>query len=790
VAGMVQMEIRGVGGATAQEILEGPVTQVSGDRIAGFYSPDVPPSHGRDVEAYEWGRLTSGTRTSSVWWILLPFTLINVAGWMFRPTADDQGRPDEPVRSSLWYGRLLVVMGGLAMTAVYVVWIVTLTVQIVVFGCVASPECADRWFMAPVAWFGSNQVWLIALGTGLAAVLVLGLFAFILRTQDNLEGFETDRTRRRYGVADSQRSTTSRLRRNTALENPAFWYKWAEHRRLFRWHLGLTMLLLGCGAGHAVARINWQAPPGNGWLAIAVVGAVIVALVWMLSGPERYREPVDGDDRGSSNAIGNRLGWMIGHIALALAGFGLAWIVTQGLEHSTAGRFGYLDAVRTLSGLLFLVAAGMVVVLCIRWWPHRSGGMSELRLSLLPGVSAALAIIVAGAGFVAIAHLLGRWLLGSTWVNDNGFDIVIIDILALSVVIVGVWSYVSYRRRRPKPRQDVVDDYFQERSVLSQRETDWVGGVAGARITSTLLGDADKTLTAVVAVMFVLMIAQAAIGDFRFEAGPDGAFAAPLFGIAGLRFLHSVAATVVVLYVFPGVQLIRANARSRDTRRQFGKVWDVLSFWPRRFHPLAAPCYAERAVPEFRNRIREHLAADRKVIVAAHSQGTVIAFASLVQLAAETQPLEIDVAGKGYGTFRDMVISEQASSPDPDQTGPLDVQPLLGVAVLTYGSPLSRLYGRFFSWHFGSEHRFQNLRDQLGVLHSTKQRAWRNLWRPSDYIGHEVFVPPGGVLDPVDDEADIRVLEAHQPLFPIDSHSNYEREQVLKDTIALFAAEI
>lgn len=106
------LEIRGVGGATAGEILGGDVTQTAGDELAGFYRPDDPQT--RPTEAYEWGKLTSGSRTSALWWILFPFTLINVAGWLFRPTATELGRSDEPRRSFLWFSRLVIVGGGLA----------------------------------------------------------------------------------------------------------------------------------------------------------------------------------------------------------------------------------------------------------------------------------------------------------------------------------------------------------------------------------------------------------------------------------------------------------------------------------------------------------------------------------------------------------------------------------------------------------------------------------------------------------------------------------------------------
>jgi hypothetical protein len=51
------------------------------------------------------------------------------------------------------------------------------------------------------------------------------------------------------------------------------------------------------------------------------------------------------------------------------------------------------------------------------------------------------------------------------------------------------------------------------------------------------------------------------------------------------------------------VTLLRTAYGSSTKRRGIGVVWDVGTFWPRAAHPLAPPCYAERAVPEVVDRI-------------------------------------------------------------------------------------------------------------------------------------------------------------------------------------------
>ena len=222
----------------------------------------------------------------------------------------------------------------------------------------------------------------------------------------------------------------------------------------------------------------------------------------------------------------------------------------------------------------------------------------------------------------------------------------------------------------------------------------------------------------------------------------------------------------------------RQAYRNPAQRRTVGIVWDLGTFWPRAVHPLAPPCYAERAVPDLIGRL-EYLTGtgtdgagqdDGTVLLSCHSQGSVLG----------------------------AVVLMQVGTPTSART-----------AFLTYGCPLARLYGRFFPAYFSG-----TALDRLGGFlrdadsrhrptspppapaatdgHRTAAAAdvgergtwrWRNLYRRSDPIGGAVFVdrPPvwsSARADP--DDVDRPLLD---PTFarppgdpcspPIRGHSNY-----------------
>jgi hypothetical protein len=144
-----------------------------------------------------------------------------------------------------------------------------------------------------------------------------------------------------------------------------------------------------------------------------------------------------------------------------------------------------------------------------------------------------------------------------------------------------------------------------------------------------------------------------------------------------------------------------------ENRKAIGVLWDVGTFWPRSFHPFAPPSYAERAVPELLRRIWWLNENDGRVLLAGHSQGSVLAAAALLRTA--------------------------------EHRGHADNQN----ALVTFGSPVHKLYRWAFPAYLDDESLIKLAKGNAGI----GQVRWRNFYYLTDVIGGPV-VPRG--LTPAD----------------------------------------
>jgi hypothetical protein len=217
---------------------------------------------------------------------------------------------------------------------------------------------------------------------------------------------------------------------------------------------------------------------------------------------------------------------------------------------------------------------------------------------------------------------------------------------------------------------------------------------------------------------------------------------------------------VVFLYGFT------LQAYKDDTkRRAIGVLWDVGNFWPRASQPLAPPCYMERSIPETVNRLRRALAdkfrdrdnrgyefRDRKNTGARTDPAADPAEKTYIKDHIEVE-LGKDAAGRIVLRPQKWVLVNGYSQGSPIAAAVIAQLPQElrdKITLVTVGCPLRRLYGRAFPAYFG-QHCLLDLASKLtagqppvGDFEDAKvnvlpRTRWRNLIRPSDYVGSYVF---------------------------------------------------
>src|SRR5213596_1405117 len=121
----VELRVHGVHGTSPGVMLgvdNGAVGQVAGDGLTGIYRTKNGTLPYRDlssskvsVEAYSWGALTSGVQgflgwvKRTLWLILLPFALVNLAYWARIGLAEGTGQSRWGARAVRVSGLLLTV---------------------------------------------------------------------------------------------------------------------------------------------------------------------------------------------------------------------------------------------------------------------------------------------------------------------------------------------------------------------------------------------------------------------------------------------------------------------------------------------------------------------------------------------------------------------------------------------------------------------------------------------------------------------------------------------------------
>lgn len=677
---IVELRVHGVSGMRAEDILDRPlVVRVAGDGHAGFYRPrpglgDVPGPGGTTLEAYRWGSLTAGriARTSLLLF-LLPFMISNLAVWARPPTTRGW---DTAVKA-------LCHVLAVSITAAFVLSVVGSSVDLVGWQCVPYRRCiADRQYLA---WLHVMPVGPRLIVLALVPILAIRFVQWVgARSARSFEGFQ----RAVVGLAQPDEPAE-----HDRLDAARFWHGEALVNRLRSIHVASAVSVLDLTLILALATPGRMVLAGTliaGFTLVMAAGLVLLCL------------PGDSGRHGGPR-------WGMRGLWLAVAGLSAAtaaYAATSPLRRTPRGGGlpGYSDTVSALIVIQVATLAAMVVVVLAaqRHGPGAPGMLFRgLSTPVLGSIAVGLASIYSVALVDRVADFLDRGRIPTpTQVVPAGGALllppisyrwavigVIVAILVVTLAAVARAQLTRLHRRSSvgrvirrdypdAPRTAQHQLHVVEKTIIKSRVLEQLAPFVVVYLTLSLLGLAFTALD----------LAGVGPAQLITEAGGRNGVLVML-----VEYLTDVGTYSLGLLLLGVLAFSLVAFRTAETQRMIGTLWDLGTFWPRAVHPFAPPCYAERAVPELTRRIGA-LARRGEVLLSGHSQGSVLAVAAILQLPPET---------------------------------------LHRVALLTYGSPLRRLYARLSPAYFGQD-----------ILHEVGDRIrwrWRNLWRDTDAVGGPVF---------------------------------------------------
>lgn len=762
--GMPELRVHGVSGTPPRNMLYTdpvPLPMPDGVRpeshshVKVYRKPDAGDFGVDDhVQAFHWGGLTSGSVLSAFWVLLLPFSMANVAGW----TAKNR---------SPWTVRFVRAF-GLVLTGVFVNLAVT-----------ASVDFFWRWSYGRVpewAWWLKENRKLLVVVLFLAIGWLWWGIVSLASTRSHFSSMG-GRVRRRllWGVhPDSMLPPVGGPSGDDSWLDPSpsdvtddlVWGSHAILHRLRRIHFGFGFLVLTFSAAVATDT-GWRigAFPLFDWpTGIVLMLIALNVVVLLASGPGP--RPTGG--------LVRRLTAIQPHLGAAAFLGSLIVLATSPVE--TADRWAHI---RDTSTLLLIVASATLLLV---WAKAGRVSASAATLGTFFGV------VLGAAAIFSLSGLLGE---GGQVVQGLNWLAAAVLIWLLIVVCVVLWSILIRIDKRRRSLWDAVHDMTGSLGRL------WVGipavGLAGSALAvwrrcagreggegwfeacvqtghlsnlPQIVGVVATTLAGLALLLAVWMFIRAkkVVLGLGVLVGVPLGFAilrATGIGFLGIDFSFSdveTAAQTFAIILPAGLlvsRMISGITGGSEARRGFAVIWDVIMFWPRWFHPLAPPAYGPNVVTRLRSEIRRRADPGESgdstcpLVVAAHSQGTVITLVALAGLA---------------GTTRESPSGEfECEKPEM----------VRNLGLLTYGCPIDHLYDRYFpSAGFTAVARAMAV--ALDVSDGSGGR-WANLHRATDPIG-------GPLLEPIDVPVPDPVVVDGEEVYRM--HSFYEPTEQFRSSRA------
>jgi hypothetical protein len=722
----------------------------------------------RHVEVFSWGGLTSRSKIRVLWLALLPFLFANLAGWMCPPGT----------RASAWRFRLHRLAGGLcalALTVNAALIAVMISADINAYQTSRAGVARHQWWLAPLNWHfvAGHPARQVTLGVLVVVLFVLALVWLASRS------WRYEKVRPPYRVDDGQKAKARQAAADTlakGLADQEFWDGQGTVRLITWLHvavvggflaimLGVTARALAGGSPHASAL---------GWTGI-VLGAATIALAVAYICLDALDTPSMGtpDATPTMGAFAEKLRGLVVYL-LVPAGAGLicsgwfAWL-QPGVPSVRAADLPGMAGVTGWTALAIAVAVAIALISVLLGLRGSAGtliGGSWVTLMLGFG---SLNILLLGTE-IWVAHLVGSVTSDAAkalsakpgqiylpYVITSGVPLLVWAVV-LAVLLFGAVEAVRWLRAVKLPKE-MAGEYEERaaefRTGLSQTLNVWYwSGLPpfpppGGEIKDR--GAGEKWERQIARAQFLGRAPHDAVWLLWLVIGGQLVMAVCMWQlhIQPPVLVRNIGIALAGL-VLPALAAFLYSAWSDPTkRRTIGVLWDVGTFWPRSYHPLSPPCYTERAVPDLQRRMWWLHDNGGRVVLVTHSQGTVLGTAALVQ---------------------------------PD-CRPADDQPTL----ITFGSPLVKLYGWAFPAYFGPA-----LLGRLAPGRDGQVRDWRNFYYPTDPIGGPVTRGlPATVQKRVDnqfpDPADCYYVYGQAPPASV-GHSGYWADRRVWDVINKVAA--
>ncbi|MEV3853821.1 hypothetical protein AB0J38_05785 [Streptomyces sp. NPDC050095] len=649
-----ELIVPGVGALDRSDVLvPDRVGRVSGDRQAGVYrSRATGGAHRAGVvrEVYDWAALTSGGAMRSLWLFLLPFLLVNVAGWM---------RPHRPGgrRLSLLYGfgaRLL----GLSLTVLLVGGLAQVTMDQLVWQCRSSADLCSSGndVVATVRGMSVPDGLLLAM-----TVPLVGLFLAAWAAGDGRREYRTvwqdpDRippAPARQPALWQRLLLPERAGRSTPLEEYGYWQRNTRADGLMSRHLCAGVLTLAVltamppasqGGDQAPAVVlfvvigalgTWTLFGTGPWRLRAVQASMVTCCLLVLLGAVLYclapgpRWSTAGRLPGLSPASGALLGVQLAGVVLCV----LSALPPLGGRRRTHALYGASGAVTALMGCLLGWIYASALALWARGWLRAQDAPKGEELLLpqtaLKVVAACTTVLLFGLALAALATpvtMALRWYLRPMPLLDQW-----------PRLPHGTGRFAARRILRRRYREEVrrsADPASVQRRETLREQLDRTRSIGFARRVTDKGAARTDLLFGVAAALIVLVLAGLYLVQ-ELEDAIAVEFRARVTSI--VQFLVSLAGVILVALIAVALFTARAIAIRRDARENAGLAWAFGAFWPRSAHPFAPTAWTVRAVPELVHRIDHLLARDPRdrLLLHANSLGGVIAVLALWQTRPE-----------------------------------------------------------------------------------------------------------------------------------------------------------